>query len=254
MSTIPYALSAVIAAPFVGSFLAMLAHRLPRGLGFVGGRSRCDHCAAQLGLAELIPIASWLWRRGRCRHCGSAIAVDNLMLEVAALVLALWAGWVMDGWLIWATCGLGWCLLACAAIDIRHMVLPDGLTLPLLLAGLAVAGTLTPENLTGHALGAIAGFIVFAGIGWAFRRLSGRDGLGLGDAKLVAALGAWVGWAGLASVVLFAAIAAIAVTLALRRLASGGAGGGGGEPIAFGPYLALAGWLVWLYGPLEITF
>jgi leader peptidase (prepilin peptidase)/N-methyltransferase len=251
MNAIPYALAAVIAAPFVGSFLAALAYRLPRGLGFVGGRSRCDGCGARLGIAELIPIVSWLWARGRCRHCGGAIAIDNLALEIAALGLAAWAGWVMEGWLIWATCGLGWCLLACAAIDFRHLLLPDGLTLPLLVAGLGVAGALAPGNLAGHALGAIAGFSVFAAIAWVYRRARGRDGLGLGDAKLVAALGAWVGWPGLPSVVLFAAVSAITATLAVRKFK---AGGDSAQPIAFGPYLALSGWLVWLYGPLEITF
>ena len=73
MNAIPYALSAIIAAPFVGSFLALLAHRLPRGLAFAGGRSRCDGCGARLGIAELIPIVSWLWARGRCRHCGGDV-------------------------------------------------------------------------------------------------------------------------------------------------------------------------------------
>lgn len=251
MSISPLDILPVFVAPFVGSFLAALAYRLPRGLGFVRGRSRCDSCGAKLAIADLIPIVSWIWLRGRCRHCGQAIAIDNLLLELAALALAVWAAFVMQGWLLWVACALGWSLALCAAIDYRHLVVPDALSLPLLLAGLGVAAALAPGRLPVHAIGAIAGFAVFAAVAWSYRRLAGRDGLGLGDAKLLAALGAWVGWPGLTSVVLFAALSGIAATVAARRLKPATEPG---APIAFGPYLGLGGWLVWLYGPLEITF
>ncbi len=251
MSLDPIDYLPIIAAPFFGSFMAALAYRLPRGTGIMAGRSRCDGCLATLSIAELLPILSWLWQRGRCRHCGQAIAIDNLVLEILALGLALWAALVTEGWLFWATCGFGWCLAVCAAIDFRHMILPDLLTLPLLLAGLAAAGAFAPGNLASHVIGAIAGFAVFLAVEWIFRRLTGREGLGLGDAKLLAAIGAWVGWPGLPSVVLCAAVTAILVTVGARKFKITAGGGG---PIAFGPYLALGAWLVWLYGPLEIIF
>jgi leader peptidase (prepilin peptidase)/N-methyltransferase len=242
----------LLAAPFIGSFLAALAYRLPRDLPFAGGRSRCDHCAATLGGVELVPIAGWLWCKGKCRHCGGAIAVDYVLLEMSALTLALWAWTVVDGWLLWATCGFGWVLLLSAAIDWRHMYLPDGLTLPLLLAGLVLTAWRDVDLLWAHGLGAVAGFAVFALTAWLYRKLREREGLGLGDAKLLAAVGAWVGWTGLPSTVLFAALAGIVAALARQRFSRSSTGRE--QPIPFGPFLGLGGWLVWLYGPLEISF
>jgi leader peptidase (prepilin peptidase)/N-methyltransferase len=154
---------------------------------------------------------------------------------------------VLSGWLMWASLGLGWTLLAMAAIDLRHYLLPDVLTLPLIPAGLAVAWALDPDLVPEHLLGAVLGFVVFAGIAWLYRRLRGRHGLGLGDAKLLAAAGAWLGWAALPSVVVIGA--AIALALALAQ-ALGGAKLALTGKLAFGPHLALAFWLVWLFGPL----
>jgi leader peptidase (prepilin peptidase) / N-methyltransferase len=153
----------------------------------------------------------------------------------------------LSGWLLWASLALGWTLLALAAIDIRHYWLPDRLTLPLIPAGLLVAWLVDPAALAGHAIGALAGFLAFAGIAWAYRQLRRRAGLGLGDAKLLAAAGAWLGWPALPGLVVVAAGLALAV--ALVRAASGERLGAASR-IAFGPYLALALWLFWLYGPL----
>ena len=251
MSPVPIDYLPIIAAPFLGSFMAALAYRLPRGTTILIGRSHCEACQSTLAVTELMPIVSWLWQRGRCRHCGQAIAIDNLVLELLALGLAIWASMVTDGWLFWATCGFGWCLAVCGAIDVRHMLLPDVLTVPLLIAGLAVAAAIAPANLPAHLIGALAGFAVFIAIGWFFRRLTGREGLGMGDAKLLAAAGAWLGWPGLPSVVLFAAASGILATVITRNFKFAK---DGGAPIAFGPHLGLGAWLVWLYGPLEITF
>lgn len=91
----------LLAAPFIGSFLAALAYRMPRNMGFVFGRSRCDDCGATLKPVDLMPILSWLWHRGRCGYCGQAIAVDNLLLELSALAVAIWASVILDGWLFW---------------------------------------------------------------------------------------------------------------------------------------------------------
>jgi len=197
---------AVLAAPFVGSFLALLVVRVPEGEGVALGRSICRSCRHPLGVRDLVPVVSWLWARGRCRHCRAPVSAFYPGVELAALGIALWAAAVTPGWLFWASCGLGWTLLALALIDWRSLVLPDALTLPLLAAGLAVAWLIEPAKLAPHLLGAASGFALFAAIGWLYARLRGRDGLGPGDAKLLAAAGGWVSWSGLPSVALLAAL------------------------------------------------
>lgn len=151
---------------------------------------------------------------------------------------------------LWAAAGLGWTLLALAAWDLRCGLLPDRLTLPLLLAGLAATALLQPGRLEAHLLGATVGFLSLAALRALYRLLRGREGLGLGDAKLLAAGGAWLGWEGLASVVLWACAAAalslLPGRLAGRRLSRYSA-------LAFGPWLALGIWLVWLLGPLTLA-
>ncbi len=237
----------VAAAPFVGSFLGLLADRLPAGGRVVSGRSACPHCRHRLGPRDLVPVLSWLVARGRCRYCGARLGVFYPAIEIGALAIAVWAASMLGGWLLWAGCALGWTLLALGLIDARHTVLPDELTLPLIGAGLGVAYLIDPALLPDHAIGAAAGFAAFMAVGFAYRRLRGREGLGLGDAKLLAGAGAWVSWWGLPSVVLLAALGALTVALG-RSIA--------GRPVSltdevpFGSALALALWLVWLYGPL----
>lgn len=239
------------AAPFVGSFLATLAFRLPRGEPVSLGRSRCPACGATLGPVDLVPLFGWVLRRGHCNYCRAPIDPAYPLIEAGALGIAAWAVLSgLPGWQPVVVCALGWALLTLAATDLRHYLLPDALTLPLIPAGLLVAGVLPgwPVGLRDAAIGAVAGFAVIWGVGWFYRRLRGRDGIGLGDAKLLAAAGAWVGWQGLASVVLIAALAGIATALATairqgRRL----------DPatrLPFGVFLALGTWLVVLYGPI----
>jgi leader peptidase (prepilin peptidase)/N-methyltransferase len=141
-------------------------------------------------------------------------------------------------------------LLTLAVIDWRTYLLPDALTLPLALSGLAAAWFFDRDAFAGHAIAAAAGFAVFAAISFAYRRWRGRDGLGLGDAKLLGALGAWVSWQGLPSVVLYAAVLGLAAALALSLA---GRGLSRDTRIAFGAFLALGGWLVWLCGPLQLA-
>ncbi|MCU0838027.1 MAG: prepilin peptidase [Rhodospirillales bacterium] len=249
------ALSALVLSPFAGSFLANLAVRLPAGEGVVRGRSRCRSCGATLGVTDLVPIVGWLLLGGRCRHCRAPISAFYPRFELACIAVALWAALVVPGWPVWPTSLLGWLLLTLAAIDRAHFILPDMLTLPLLGLGLAVAAVLAPDRLGDHAIGAAAGFAAFALIAAAYRRVRGREGLGLGDAKLLAAGGAWLGWQALPTVVAGAAGLALAVALAARALAA--LGGASAPPLAadqrlaFGPYLCAAIWLVWLYGPLS---
>lgn len=154
---------------------------------------------------------------------------------------------VTTGWVLVASAIFGWMLLTLGAIDWRTGFLPDVLTIPLLLAGLATAYLLTPSSFVDHLIGTIGGGLFFAAVTWTYRYLRGRDGLGLGDAKLLAAIGAWVSWTGLPTVVLVAALIGI-VTVAIT--AARGTPIAGTHRIAFGPPLVLAGWLVWLYGPL----
>jgi leader peptidase (prepilin peptidase)/N-methyltransferase len=239
-------LAVLLAAPFVGSFLGVVIDRLPAGRPIALARSRCDACGVALGARELVPVVSWLWQRGRCAHCRAGLSAFHPTIELAALAVALSATLVLSGWLLLASCALGWALLTLAAIDQRHFLLPDLLTLPLIPAGLVVAFALDPALLGPHVVGAIAGFAAFALIAFAYRRLRGREGLGLGDAKLLAAAGAWLGWQALPGVVTLAALCALAVALA-RSIA--GDKLSATTKIAFGSYLALAFWLVWLLGP-----
>ena len=237
----------VLASPFIGSFLGVLVTRLPEGRPVAGGRSACDRCGHKLGPLDLVPIASWLALRGRCRHCGAKITALPLVIEFGAVLVALWAASVSDGLALWAGCVLGWALLALASIDFRDGILPDVLTLPLTAAGLVATYFLAPWQMLDSAIGAAAGFAFFAAVRFLYRRLRGREGLGLGDAKLLAASGAWITWSGLPSVVLIGA----AVELVLALVASWR-----GERLAldqrlpFGPALCLGTWLVWLYGPI----
>lgn len=236
----------VLAAPFVGSFLGVLVMRLPIGRSAIVGRSACDHCGRVLGAADLVPIASWLWWRGRCRHCGEIIGPIYPVIELGALTIALWAATVDEGLMLWASCILGWSLLTLAIIDLRDGLLPDALTLPLLAFGLVTAYLADPSLVLPHLTGAVVGFASFAVIRWLYRLLRGREGLGRGDLKLLAASGAWVSWDGLPSVVLIAALTGLLAVLvgriAGRRLTLD-------QRLAFGPYLCLGTWLVWLYGP-----
>jgi len=237
----------VLASPFVGSFLGVLVVRLPAGRAVTGGRSVCDHCGHPLGPLDLVPIASWVALRGRCRHCGAKFTALPLVIELGAVLVALWAASVSDGLALWAGCVLGWTLLSLAAIDFRDGILPDVLTLPLIVAGLAATYFLTPWQLLDSAIGAVAGFVIFASIRWLYRRLRGREGLGLGDAKLLAASGAWVAWDGLPSVVLIGAAAGLAIALVMSRRSERLALD---QQLPFGPALCLGTWLVWLYGPI----
>jgi leader peptidase (prepilin peptidase)/N-methyltransferase len=237
----------VVAAPFVGSFVGLLVLRIPQGLPVGMARSACPHCGAVLGAAELIPLASWLALRGRCRHCRSALGLFYPTIELAALVVAAWAALFLPDRLVWAGCALGWVLLAASIVDFRHLFLPDGLVLPLIPAGIALHVAIAPDRWPDHAIGAAAGYLGLVAVRALYARLRGREGLGLGDAKLLAAAGAWVGWQGLPSVLFLAAVTTLAALLAARaaKLPVDPKG-----ELPFGPALAFALWLVWLHGPL----
>lgn len=240
----------LLLAPFIGSFLGVLICRLPRAEPVVLSRSRCPYCRRTLHVRDLIPLLSWLAAHRRCRYCGSALGWFYPNIEVAALLVAVWATAVVSGPSVWPTCLLGWVLLALAVIDVRHLTLPDALTLPLAGSGLAVAFCLDEARVAEHAIGAAAGFACFWLIASGYRALRGREGLGLGDAKLLAAAGAWVSWEGLPGVVLVASITALLCVVGAMAL---GVSADSSRRLPFGPYLCLGTWLIWLYGPLILA-
>jgi leader peptidase (prepilin peptidase)/N-methyltransferase len=222
----------ILVAPFIGSFLGVLIARLPVGLPVVVARSRCETCERVLEAVDLVPLVSYAALRGRCRTCRAPIGGEHLAIELAALAVALWTLTVaVEPVRLW--------------IDWRYFQLPDVLTLPLLLAGLVVTWAEMPEDLTDHAISAAVAYLGFRALAWVYRVVRGRDGLGQGDAKLLAAGGAWLGWEMLPDVILIAAVCGILVAsvVAVRagRL-------DGGMRIPFGPSISLSIWLMWLYG------
>jgi leader peptidase (prepilin peptidase)/N-methyltransferase len=236
----------LVLAPIIGSFLGVLVRRLPEGRAVAWSRSYCEGCGARLRLRDLVPIVSWLAARGRCRYCGRQLGLFYPGIELMALLIAL-ISLALDGfpW-VWLDCVLGWWLLALSWIDLRHWLLPDSLTLPLVVLGLLGAALLDPGALFDRALGAALGYLAMRAIALVYRAIRQREGLGGGDAKLLAAAGAWVGASSLPQVILAASLAALAVAAVLHlrgtRLTAQSA-------LPFGPFLGLAIWAVWLSLP-----
>jgi leader peptidase (prepilin peptidase)/N-methyltransferase len=241
----------LVSAPFVGSFLGLLVMRVPVHQPVILARSRCQSCKRGLGWRDLIPVMSWAFTGGRCRYCRTRLSAFYPTIELAAFLIALWAVAVLPVSIAWIGAGFGWTLLALAAIDQRRFILPDMLTLPLMFAGLTVAQLLTPERILDHLLGGAVGFGGFWAIGWLYRTLRDRDGLGAGDVKLMGALGTWVAWQGVPTLIFYAAVAGLASATVMTVI---GHRMSGASRIAFGPYLCLGGWLVWLYGPVLLSW
>jgi leader peptidase (prepilin peptidase)/N-methyltransferase len=237
----------LLLAPIAGSFAGVLIRRLPDGVPMIRGRSRCEECGTVLQARDLVPLASWLTSRGRCRHCGGVIGWFYPAVELATIAIALVSLTVDSGRDAWLDAGFGWWLLTLGWIDLRRWILPDVLTLPLAAAGVLAAALWQPTDLVDRAAGLVLGYIGLQAVAWAYRRWRGREGLGGGDAKLLAAASAWTGASGLPSVIFGGAASALAVAggmalsgYAMRR----------DTALPFGPFLALAAWLVWLFGPI----
>lgn len=240
----------LLLSPIAGSFLGVLVRRLPRNLPVAFDRSRCEACGQALTARDLVPVVSYVALRGGCRRCRAPIAPMHLGIELAAIGIALWEALAeADPARLWLGCLLGWTLLALAWIDWEHFRLPDALTLPLLLAGLGATLLLDPEAAPEHAAAAALGYLVLRGLALAYRALRGREGMGAGDAKLLAAAGAWVGMAALPTVVLGAALLGIGLALAARLR---GQAVTRTTPVPFGPGLCAALWLAWLYGGVGV--
>jgi leader peptidase (prepilin peptidase)/N-methyltransferase len=245
----------LVVSPFIGSFLGVLVTRADAPRTILWTRSVCDSCGHTLRPADLVPLASWATSGGRCRYCHTRVGWFYPAIELAAVAVAAWAAMLATGWLLWVSCAFGWALLALAAIDWRDYRLPDFLTLPLIPAGLEVHYlllpsaplSLWPESLLSSTIGAVAGYMFVLFVRWAYNLIRRREGIGLGDAKLFAAAGAWVGWAGLPSVLLVAAVSGLAAALLRYR---GKATLRSDDPVPFGTFLCLGIWIIWLYGPL----
>ena len=233
-----------------------MVYRLPEGTPIAFARSACPKCHAPLGAIDLIPVLGWLIRRGKCSHCGEPISPVYPAVELVTIVAAIWAMLMTSSVVLWLSFGIGSALIALAFIDWRTMILPDVLTLPLIVAGLIAAAILWPERLSDHAIGAVAGYAIFFAVEHIYARLRGRAGLGRGDSKLLAAAGAWVEWRGLPGVVLIAAVSALLAhvgwTMA-KRIGGEDATIAGDTRIAFGPFLCFGFWLTWLYGPIGLN-
>jgi leader peptidase (prepilin peptidase)/N-methyltransferase len=239
----------VALSPIIGSFLGVLVLRAESPRSIVFGRSACALCDHPLEARDLLPVLSWVAAHGRCRYCGRRIGAFYPGIEIAALAVAVWSAIVFSGSLVWASCLLGWFLLALAATDFKFYLLPDFLTVPLIAAGLLVTTAIDPSAVLAHAAGAVSGFSFVVVLRYAYWKLRGREGMGLGDAKLLCAAGAWVAWDGLPSVVLIAALSALCFLL-LKSLRGGTISLG--DRIPFGVFLCLGTWIVWLYGPLVL--
>ena len=251
----------------VGSFLNVVIHRLPIMLerewqvhcaelhgttlaatepyNLVVPRSRCPHCGHLIGARENIPVVSFLLLRGRCRACAGRISPRYLVIEIISGVLSGWLAWHFGfGWPALGALLLTWALLALAAIDLEKQLLPDTLTLPILWLGLLFNLGHTFTDPRSALIGAAAGYVSLWCVYHVFRLLTGKEGMGYGDFKLYALLGAWLGWQRLPLIILIAAATGALVGTGLilsRRLQRG-------IPIPFGPYLAVAGWIALLWG------
>jgi leader peptidase (prepilin peptidase)/N-methyltransferase len=238
----------------LGSFLNVVITRLPRGEQIIAGRSRCPHCRTTIRWRDNLPLLSYLWLRGRCRDCGAPISPRYPLVELAAglLGLALWWRFPASPLLL-AYVPFCTALLALSAIDLEHRLLPDAITLPGIGLGLGLALVLPHLAFLEAAAGAAAGGAIFFAIGWLYRKFTGRQGLGGGDVKLLALIGAFLGIQALPFVIFLSAALGSLVGFALV-LGTGHwrAGGWRVAAIPYGPFLAAAA-LIYLFGHRELT-
>ena len=224
---------------------AVAAGEEPERFDLVVPRSRCPSCGHAIRAHENVPVLSWLWLRGRCAGCGARISARYPAVELLTGIMSAVVIWQLGA----TVAGLGgllftWALVAATFIDVDHQLLPDNITLPLLWLGLGfnLGGVYAP--LPDAVVGAIAGYGSLWLVYHAFRLVTGKEGMGYGDFKLLGALGAWLGWQLLPVVILLSSVVGAVVGVALISLRRHGRE----VPIPFGPYLAAAGWLAMLWG------
>ena len=262
----------------VGSFLNVVIHRLPKMMelnwaaecaelhegktasqqpaavgepfNLMVPRSRCPHCGHQIRWFENVPVFSYLALRGKCSQCAAPISLRYPTVELICGALFAWCGWSWGlGWPAIAWCGFSAAVLSLACIDWDTTLLPDDITLPLLWAGLCASGIGWIDTALPDALwGAVGGYLSLWLVYWAFKLITGKEGMGYGDFKLFAAFGAWFGWQALIPVILMASVigAVIGIGIKLKgELREGGY-------VPFGPFLARAGLTAMIFGPSAI--
>lgn len=252
---------------FVGSFLNVVIHRLPRMMerdwhaqaaelrgeqapanerfNLATPRSRCPHCGHQITMLENIPIVSYVVLRGRCAHCGAGISRRYPIVEALSALLSAYAAWHFG----FGAAALGallfvWAMVALTFIDLDTQLLPDDITLPLLWLGLAFNLGTTFAELPDAVIGAMAGYLALWAVFWLFKLATGKEGMGYGDFKLLAAIGAWLGWQMLPLTILLSSLVGAVVGILLIVVARHGRN----VPIPFGPYLAAAGLIALFWG------
>lgn len=253
----------------IGSFLNVVIYRLPvmmerswkadfqahfnpdeqitqtSSFNLVKPDSTCPKCQHKIRAWENIPVISWLLLRGKCSQCHNRISIRYPLVEIFTALCSVWIAWHY-GYSISALAGLllTWLLIALIFIDIDTMLLPDQLTLPLLWMGLLFSIVNPSVTSADSIIGASAGYLSLWSVYWAFKLLTGKEGMGYGDFKLLAALGAWIGWQYLPIVILLSSLVGAIIGICILTLQ----GKDKGQAIPFGPYLAIAGWLTLLYG------
>jgi leader peptidase (prepilin peptidase)/N-methyltransferase len=266
-ATLAATLAALLFGLLIGSFLNVVVYRLPvmaqRELdnyiaheagkdlphpdrfNLMVPRSACPHCGHQITALENIPVVSWLFLRGKCSACKAPISPRYPIVEAVTGLLSAVLIWHFgSGWLGLASLAFAYFLIAMTLIDYDTKTLPDDLTYPLLWLGLLVNlnGTIVP--LRDAVIGAMAGYVALWAVYWLFKLATGKEGMGYGDFKLLAALGAWMGWTMLPTIVILSSVVGAIVGIALIVFARRDRN----NPIPFGPYLAAAGMIALLYG------
>lgn len=251
----------------VGSFLNVVIHRLPRMLerewqaqctelsgkqaeaqpryNLLVPGSACPHCGHKIGALENIPIISYLALRGKCKGCGAPISARYPVVEAVSATLSAFAAWHFGfGPAALGALLLVWALIALTVIDFDTQLLPDAITFPLLWVGLLFNLGGAFADLRSAVFGAVAGYLTLWGVYWLFRLVTGKEGMGYGDFKLLAAIGAWLGWAMLPLVILLSSLVGAVVGIILIVVARHGRD----VPIPFGPYLAGGGLIALFWG------
>lgn len=258
----------VVLGLLVGSFLNVVAYRLPKMLmrdwraqarevlemptkdveetfNLVLPNSSCPNCGHEIKPWENIPLLSWLFLRGKCSGCKQAISVRYPLVELACGVLSGVIAWQFGvSWEALAMLVLTWGLLAMSLIDADQQILPDVLVLPLLWLGLILNSFGLFTSLPDALWGAVIGYMSLWSIFWLFKLVTGKEGMGYGDFKLLALLGAWGGWQVLPLTILLSSVVGAVLGVIILRLQRNSYS----NPIPFGPYLAVAGWIALIWG------